>query len=145
MSRGRRCPMLSGMSSHALSIDESPVTVFLAITHAGMRTALWSLLEDEPGIELLAATANAGDLLRLVRRVAPAVAIVDESVFGERGTARLPELAAAAPQTVFIVVGMYDQPAYVARAREFGAVDYICLDEAERLGRSVRLSQLGAA
>lgn len=128
--------MLVEMSAQPAALSPAPVSVFLAIRHEGIRTALSGLLESEPGIEPLAATADAGDLLRL-RRVAPAVAIVDESVLGEGGIARLPLLVAAAPQTAFIVVGMYDQAAYVTHAREAGAVDYICLVEAERLGPAV--------
>ena len=137
MSGGRRCPMLVVMSATPASTRTAPVTVFLAIRHERLRAALWSLLETEPGIEPLAATADTGDLLRLVRRVAPAVAIVDESVLGDQGVARLPQLVAAAPQTAFVVVGMYDQSTYATRAREAGAVDYVCLDDADRLGRSV--------
>lgn len=102
-----------------------------------MRAALWSLLEAEPGIEPLSATADAADLIRLLGRVAPAVVVVDESVLGSAGIGWLPTLVKAAPETAFIVVGMHDHPGYVTRARDAGAADYMLLDDPERLGRSV--------
>lgn len=129
--------MLVTMSTSRVSAHTAPVSVFLAIRHERLRAALWSLLETEPGVEPLPAAADPGDLLKLPGRVAPAVAIVDHSVLGDRGVSRLAELVPAAPQTAFIVVGMCDESAYVTRAREAGAVDYVCLDDADRLGRSV--------
>ena len=69
--------------------------------------------------------------------MSPAVVVVDESVLGPDGIAGLPAIVAATPQSAFIVVGMHDHPAYVARAREAGAADYVRLDDADRLGRAV--------
>lgn len=135
---GRRCwPIMVDMSAQPVPVSSNPVAVVIAVRHERLRAALWSLLETEPGVEPLAATADVAELARLLRHVAVAVAVVDESVLGDGGIARLPELVAAAPWTAFLVVGMYDQSAYVVRAREAGAVDYVCLDDADRLGRCV--------
>jgi DNA-binding NarL/FixJ family response regulator len=108
------------------------VTVLIVSRHERVRSALWSLLSAEPGIEPITATGDAGDLAWLLGSVAPAVAVVDESAFG-----MLPELAAGVPATRFVMVGMHDHPGFVTRAREAGATDYVCLDEPERLVAAV--------
>src|SRR5262245_30019087 len=122
MSAGRDRSMLERMS----------VTVLIASRHERVRSALRSLLSAEPGLEPITATGGAADLAWLLDSVAPAVAVVDESVF-----ALLPELAAAVPATRFLMVGMQDHPGFVTRAREAGATDYVRLDEPERLVAAV--------
>jgi DNA-binding NarL/FixJ family response regulator len=129
--------MLTDMAAHPAHISKAPVSVFVAARHDAIRAALWNLFESEPGVEPLAATASAEDLARLLATVCPAVAVVDESVLRPDGMARLPAIVAASPQSAFIVVGMHDHPAYVTRARQAGAVDYVRLDDAERLARAV--------
>jgi DNA-binding NarL/FixJ family response regulator len=113
------------------------VPVFLAAAHRSVRKALWALLESEPGVEPLAAMADLGDLRRLLQRVAPPVVIVDEAILGPEGNGALRDLVAEVPAAAFVVVGMGDHPMYVTRALEAGASDYVRLDEAERLVRSV--------
>ncbi len=118
--------------------DAPQITVFIAARHERVRAALWQLLEGEPGVEPLAATADLPDLIRLLGRLTPAVVIVEHSVLGDAGLDALASVTAAAPHAAFIVVGMHDHPGYVRWAREAGAADYVPLDEAaERLGRSV--------
>jgi DNA-binding NarL/FixJ family response regulator len=129
--------MLLDMSAQPVSLHPAPVTVFVAARHDRVRAALRSLMETEPGIEPVAAMADVADLIRLLRRVRPAVVVVDESVLGTAGVGWLPTLLTVASETAFVIVGMHDHPGFVTRAREAGAVDYICLDDADRLIRSV--------
>jgi DNA-binding NarL/FixJ family response regulator len=129
--------MLVDMAARRAHIPEAPVSVFVAARHEAIRTALWNLFQSEPGVEPLAATASWKDLARLLANVSPAVVVVDESVLGPDGIAWLPAIVAATPQSAFIVVGMHDHPAYIARARAAGAADYVRLDDADRLGRAV--------
>ena len=59
-------------------------------------------------------------------------------MLGDAGLDALAELAEVAPQAGIVVVGMHDHPGYVAWAREAGATDYVCLDDAiDRLGPAV--------
>jgi DNA-binding NarL/FixJ family response regulator len=110
----------------------------IAARHEAIRTALWSLMQAEPAIEPLAATASARDLAQLLISLSPAVVIIDESALGADGIASLPALMEDAPQSAFVIVGMHDDPAYVTHARRAGAYDYVLLDDAERLGSAVR-------
>lgn len=125
------------MSVQPLTLRRPPVSVFIAAGDERVRTALWRLLEGEEGIEPLGATADLADLLRLLGRVTPAAVVVDESIFGAAGVRWLPMLARAAPCAALVVVGMHDHPAFVTRARDAGAADYVRLDDADRLGRVV--------
>ena len=118
--------------------ETSPVTVFVAARHERVRAALWQLLEDEPGIEPLAATADLADTIRLLERLRPAVVVVEQAVLGGAGLDALAALAEVAPQAGIVVVGMHDHPGYVTWARDAGAADYVRLDEAaERLAPAV--------
>jgi DNA-binding NarL/FixJ family response regulator len=126
------------MSAQPTPIAQPAVPVFIAARHESVRAALWKLLESEPGVEPLAAIAGLADLRRLLAHGAPAVVVVDEAILGPDRIAELPGLIAAAPLSAFIVIGMGEHAVYVTRAREAGAADYVPLDEAERLGRSVR-------
>lgn len=137
MSAGLRPAMLVEHMSTPPTPIARTVPVFLAAAHRGVRSALWTLLESEPGIEPLAQVADLADLRRLLTRVTPPVVIVDEAILGRDGIGALRDLVAEAPAAAFIVVGMGDHPMYVTRACEAGAADYVRLDEAERLGRSV--------
>src|SRR5688572_29015224 len=125
------------MAAYPTHIADAPVSVFIAARHEAIRAALWAFFEAEPDVEPLAVSATAADLTRLLARMSPAVVVVDESVLGTHGIAGLPAIVAAAPQSAFDVVGMHDHPAYVTRAREAGAADYVRLDDADRLGRAV--------
>ncbi len=116
---------------------DTSISVFVAARHDAIRAALWSLLQAEADIDPLAATATGADLARLLASLSPTVVVADESVLGDDGIAWLPALLEASPRSAFVVVGMHDHPAYVARAREAGAADYVLLDEADRLGRAV--------
>jgi DNA-binding NarL/FixJ family response regulator len=129
--------MLVHMAQQLASIKPESTSVFIAARHDSLRAALWSLLDAEPGIEPLAATADGADLVRLLRSLAPAVVVVDESVVASAEDGWLPTLVATMPHIAFIVVGMEDDRACLKWARQAGAADYVCVDEAERLGRSV--------
>lgn len=125
------------MSVHPIPLRRPPVSVFIAASDERVRRSLWSLLGSDDGIEPLGATADLADLLRLLGRVTPSVVVIDESVFGSAGLRLLPIVAHAAPRAGLVVVGMHDHPAFGRRAREAGAVDYVRLDDADRLGRVV--------
>jgi DNA-binding NarL/FixJ family response regulator len=134
------------MSTQPTPIAHAAVPVFLAVAHRSARRALWLWLEAEPDVTPVAAAADLAHLRRLLRHAKPPVVIVDEAILGHDGIAALPDLVADAPATAFIVVGMADHPAYLARAREAGAADYVRLDEAERLvGSVVGASESSAA
>ncbi|HEX5621055.1 MAG TPA: hypothetical protein VFX51_21710, partial [Solirubrobacteraceae bacterium] len=125
------------MSVKPTPLCRPPVSVLIAARDERIRTGLWSLLESEPDVEPIGATADLADLIRLVGRVAPDAIVFHESVFGAVGLGWLPLVARAAPRAAFVVVGMHDHPAFTVRAREAGAADYVLLDDAERLGRAV--------
>jgi len=103
----------------------APASVVIAVRHERVRAALWALLEADPLVEPVAATADAEDLMTLLGRITPAAVVIDDAILAQTGVV---------PGTVFVVFGMEDHPGYAARAREMGAADYVRFDEAERLG-----------
>jgi DNA-binding NarL/FixJ family response regulator len=113
------------------------VPVLIAARRAGVRAALCQLLEDSPGARPIAAASSIADLFRLLARTQAPVVVIDEPLVADHDLQALRTLAAAAPHASFIMVGMHDHPAYVKRARDAGAADYVCLDDVERLAPAV--------
>src|SRR5689334_17983415 len=129
------------MSAHPIALTRPPVTVCIAARDERVRTALWRLLQSEEGIEPLGATADLAEVIRLLGRATPSVVVIDESVLGSAGLRWLAMVAHAAPRAGLVVVGMHDNPAYIKRARDAGAADYVRLDDADRLGRVVEIGR----
>jgi len=110
-----------------------PLSVVIAARNERVRAALWAVLDADPLVDPIAATADAEDLVELLSRVRPATVVVDDSLLAASDAGSF----AGRIGTAFVVVGMRDHPGYAARARALGAADYVKLDEAERLGEAL--------
>ncbi len=111
------------------------ITVLLVAGREGTRTAMASVLDAAPGLHLAGVAADLSGTLSMLGRCPPDVVVVDEGLLGETVARRL---AALAPSTAFVVLGMSDHPGFAARARAAGAVDYVRLDDAaERVAAAV--------
>jgi two-component system, NarL family, response regulator NreC len=83
------------------------------------------LLRDETDFEVVAECSNGREMLELVARVRPAVAIVDVAMpemNGVEATRRIRELS---PNTRVIVLSNYADETYVRETLKAGAVGYI--------------------
>jgi DNA-binding NarL/FixJ family response regulator len=124
------------MLAHDPHRVSSPVKVLVAVGRPATRSALWSLLGSEPGVEPIAAAGDLLTAIRTMRETRPDAVLVDRALLGEMGLERLPTLAAAAPGIAIFLIGMGDHPRLEAHARRAGAAGYVRLDAApERLSR----------
>lgn len=110
------------------------VPVVITARNASVRAGLSQLFESASGVQPIAVTTTVAVLLRLLSRTPAAVVVIDELLIRDT---ELHTLTAVAPQAAFVVVGMHDHPGYVQRAIDAGAIDYVRLDDAERLVRAV--------
>ena len=110
------------------------VPVVIAARSATVRAGLCRLVETASGVQPVAVTTTVAELLRLLSRTPTSVVVVDELLIRDT---ELHTLTAVAPRAAFVVVGMQDHPGYVQRSIDAGAVDYVRLDDAERLVRAV--------
>jgi NarL family two-component system response regulator LiaR len=117
-----------------------PLSVVVAAVRDVTRSALWSLVEAEPTLTPAGAASDLAETVRLVRAATPDVVLVDNRLLGRAGVARLSMLAAAAPLTAVILIGMGDHPSLPRRARAAGAAGYVRLDQAAERLASAALS-----
>jgi DNA-binding NarL/FixJ family response regulator len=130
------------LSVMLIAAGQLSASVVIAMRHPAMRSSLWAVVQGDSGLRPLGAAADVRDTMRLLHYAQPEVVLVDSAILGERDLQRLPTLRAAAPDAVFIVLGMGDHPAYAVHARKAGAFDYIRFDEAaERLPETIRAAQ----
>jgi two-component system response regulator NreC len=100
-------------------------TIILADDHELVRKSIAALLRDETDFEVVAECSNGREMLELVERLRPAVAIIDVAMpemNGVEATRRVRELS---PMTRVIVLSNYADETYVRETLKAGAVGYI--------------------
>ena len=119
------------------------IRVVLGDDHVVVRAGIRALLEAAA----LAVVAEAGDgreVLRAVRRHRPDVAVIDISMpllNGFETTRRIERLSAG---TRVVILSMFDDPEYRARAADVGAWGYVVKDDApDRLIDAIRRVSAG--
>ena len=101
------------------------VTILLADDHHVVRQGLRSLLESQPGFQVIGETGDGLGVLPLVERLKPQVVILDLMMPGLNGmevTRQIKDLARV------IILSMHDNEAYVIQALKNGAYGYVLKD-----------------
>lgn len=99
--------------------------IILADDHELVRKSIAALLRDESDFEVVAECSNGRQMLELVARERPDVAIIDVAMpelNGVETTRRITELS---PRTRVIVLSNYADETYVRETLKAGAVGYI--------------------
>jgi two-component system response regulator NreC len=122
----------------------SSIRVVLADDHALMRHSLRSLLESEPGVEVI---AEADDLASAVHQVydrRPHVLVLDLRMPDGSSVETIGELRARMPDTHVVVLTMNDNPAFARQALDCGALGFVLKERADdELPRAVRAAARG--
>ena len=130
--------MLPPMIPDAARTASRSLKVLVAAGRPATRSALWSLLGSEPGVERIPAAGDLLTAIRTIRAARPDAVLVDRALLGDAGLERLPVLTSAIPGVAVFFVGMGDHPRLEAHARRAGAAGHIRLDEAqERLSSAL--------
>ncbi|MFC6093587.1 response regulator [Saccharothrix lopnurensis] len=115
-----------------------PVRLVLADDEALLRRGLRVLLEADGRVEVVAEAADGAELLDVVRRHRPDVALVDVQMPGVDGLAALRELLTWSDPPALAVLTTFDLDDYVAEALELGAQGFLLKDaEPDALVRAV--------
>lgn len=119
--------------------------VLLADDHALVRAGIRSLLEALPSVEVVAEAKDGREALSLVLEKKPNLALVDICMPGLNGLETAQRMMAECPETKIIMLSMYTNQQYVARALRIGVAGYLLKDaareELELALRSVRAGQ----
>jgi len=106
-----------------------PIRVVLADDHILVRQGLKSLLERE-GLQVAGETSDGQEVIRLVEKLLPDVAIIDISMPILNGIDAACELKRIAPKTKTILLTRHDEDQYVIQALRAGAKGYVLKNQA---------------
>jgi two-component system, NarL family, response regulator NreC len=130
------------------------VTVVLADDHAIVRSAVRSVLEEEPGVQVVAEAADIATAVRKVNAYKPRVLVLDLNLPDGSGVDAIPRFLEVSPGTAIIILTMdnsLEQARAALRAGAFGftlkeAADTELIEavQAASRGRKYLDPQLGA-
>jgi two-component system response regulator DesR len=113
--------------------------VLLAEDQGMLRSALASLLNVEPDLEVVAEVGRGEEILPAVLEHRADVALVDIDLPGGSGLDALPGLAAQAPWCAAIIVTTFARAGYLRRAMADGARGFLVKDDpVEQLAAAIR-------
>jgi len=123
----------------------APVRVVLADDQPVVRHGLAAILAATPGIEVVGTAADGDELVRLVERTSPDVALVDVRMPHVDGIEATRRVAASGASTHVVILTTFDLDEYVYDALRAGASGFLLKDvTAERLVEAVRLVAAGS-
>lgn len=115
------------------------VRVVLADDHALTRAGFRLLLEQVPGVEVVAEAGDGEELVRVASALAPDIVFTDIDMPHKDGIAAIRELSNSNPDVRSVVVSMHNTAAMVKRAAAAGAAGYVMKDaSAQEFGNAIR-------
>ena len=113
--------------------------IVLADDHALVRQGFRALLGAIADFEVVGEAANGREALRLIRALAPEVALIDISMPELNGLDATAHALREQPQLKVIIISMHATEAYVLEALRAGAAGYLLKDaDAGELERAIR-------
>lgn len=105
--------------------------IVLADDHGIVRRGMRSLLENEPGVEVVGEAANGREALKLLEAAKPDMAILDVAMPMLNGIEVTAQAMKAFPDLKVIILSMYADEAYIVRALTAGARAYLLKEATE--------------
>ena len=107
-----------------------PLRIILVDDHAIVRTGYRLLLENDPGIEIIAELESGEQANQQARELNPDVIIMDLSMPGMGGLEAIRRIKAKSPDIKVLVFTMHDNVSFVEHAMDAGASGYITKNNA---------------
>ena len=121
----------------------APIRVLLADDHTMFRQGLAGVLASYGAMEVVAEVPNDAEALRLARRLAPDVVVMQVQMPFERARETLEAMRSFPDPPKVVIVTMFENPRYVRGLAEFGASAYLLKsDSAEHLVGAIRAAVL---
>lgn len=125
------------------AVQSSVIRVALVDDHGIVRQGLRALL-TRPGIEIVGEAESASEAVELARTQQPDVMLLDIRMKDSDGLQALPHIKAAAPSTSVIMLTVYANPGYLARAISGGASGYLSKEtDPDQIVRAVQAAAAG--
>ena len=107
------------------------IRILLADDHGIVRKGLRSLLERQPGMEIVAEAGDGREAVRFAEAVCPDVAIVDIAMPLLNGIEATAQMVKRNPALRVIILSMHSDEDYLLSALNAGAKGYLLKDSAE--------------
>lgn len=115
------------------------IRVLLADDHKLVRAGIRSLLEQLPGVDVVAEASDGKEALLLVKEHQPQVVLMDISMPGLNGLEATRHLTATCPEVRIIILSIYSDEEHVYQSLRAGAAGYLVKDAAtEELELAIR-------
>jgi two-component system, NarL family, response regulator NreC len=108
-----------------------PVRVLIVDDHAVVRSGLRSLLDADPGLEVVGEAGNGQEAVFQNRTLKPDVVVMDVVMPGENGIEATRRVLHERPEAKVLVLSMEDDPSYVREAFDAGASGYVLKEAAD--------------
>ncbi len=117
----------------------TPVRLLIADDHALVRSGLRSMLQREPGIEIVGEARNGREAVELCRSLRPDLVLMDVRMPEMDGLEATRAIKHQRPETGVLMVTMHENRDYMLEATKAGAAGYVLKDAArEELIAAVR-------
>ncbi len=112
--------------------DEGAVSIRLLIAddHALVRSGLRSMLQREPGIEVVGEACNGREAIELCRSLVPNLVLMDVRMPEMDGLEATRAIKHQRPETGVLMVTMHENRDYMLEATKAGAAGYVLKDAA---------------
>jgi DNA-binding NarL/FixJ family response regulator len=101
------------------------ITVLLADDHALVRRGFRRMLEDDPGIEVVAEASNGAEAVELAHKLRPTVIVMDYAMPGLDGVQATHEIRRHFPEARILILSMHADDNYIRNAIDAGAIGYM--------------------
>lgn len=109
-------------------MNEAPVRVLIVDDHPMVRDGLRARLASAPLVEVVGEAGSAAEAIERAAACRPNLALLDVGMKGTTGIELAALLLARDPALKVLMFSMYDNPEYVQRALQAGALGYVLKD-----------------
>jgi DNA-binding NarL/FixJ family response regulator len=120
--------MTTGSGEILEEVQTQPMQIIITDDHALVRDGLRSMLEDEPGLEVVGEAANGREALELCRSLKPDLVLMDVRMPEMDGLAATRAIKGDNSATSVLMVTTYENPNYLLEAIKAGAAGYVLKD-----------------
>ena len=129
-----------------MSDDAPPLRIVVADDQRAVREALATVLDAEPGFEVVGLAADGDEAVELAHRLSPAVVLMDLRMPNVDGVAATRRLATELPDVKVVVLTTFADDASIMAALEAGALGFLTKDAGrEQIALAVRSAAAGQA